>query len=269
MTQKFTRLALAAAIAGALCAPGGAVMAASKAASKATASSAAHKPDPAAIDALVKMNSYLQTVKQFDLDVDSTTDQIMVDGSTTQLIQMSHNTKMTVSRPDSLKADIVGGAPGNSRHAIYDGKTFTLYTEPANYYATVPAPSTIKELIGDLESRYGVELPLNDIFSLGADPAAFADVISAVYVGDEVVNGNTCSHYAYHQKQIDWQIWIQKGEQPLPCKLNIVTSADKERPQYTAVYRWNLKPEITPATFKFTPPENAHQIKFVQSGDAQ
>ncbi len=238
------------------------------AASKATPS-AAHKPDPEAIDALVKMNSYLQTVKQFGLDVDSTTDQIMVDGSTTQLIQLSHSTKMTVSRPDSLKADIVGGAPGTSRHAIYDGKSFTLFTEPGNYYATVPAPSTIKELIVDIESKYGLELPLADIFSLGANPAAFTGVISAVYVGDEVVGGNTCSHYAYHEKQFDWQIWIQKGDQPLPCKLNIVTSEDKQKPQYTAVYHWNLKPEITPTTFKFTPPENAHQIKFVQSSDAQ
>ena len=265
MAQKFTKLALIAAIAGALWASGGAAVAASKAA----ASSAAHKPDPEAIDALVKMNSYLQTVKQFDLNVDSTTDQIMVDGSTTQLIQLSHSTKMTVSRPDSLKADIVGGAPGTSRHAFYDGKSFTLYTEPGNYYATVPAPSTIKDLMGDLEDKYGLELPLSDIFSLGANPAAFSKVISAVYIGDEVVNGNTCSHYAYHEKHLDWQIWIQKGDQPLPCKLNIVTSADKERPQYTAVYHWNLKPEITPATFTFTPPGNAHRIKFVQSSSAQ
>ncbi|WP_322062936.1 DUF2092 domain-containing protein [Paraburkholderia sp. J63] len=265
MTQKFTKLALLAAMASALCASSGAAFAASKAA----ASSTVHKPDAEAINALVKMNSYLQTIKQFDLDVDSTTDQIMVNGSTTQLIQLSHNTKMTVSRPDSLKADIVGGAPGNRRHAFYDGKSFTLYTEPGNYYATVPAPSTIKELMGDLEEKYGVELPLNDLFSLGADPAAFSHVISAVYVGDEVVSGNTCSHYAYHEKQLDWQIWIQKGDQPLPCKLNIVTSSDKERPQYTAVYHWNLKPEITSVTFKFTPPENAHQIKFVQSSGAQ
>lgn len=265
MTQRLTRLALFAAIAGALCTSEGAAVAASKA----VVSSVGHTPNAEAIDALVKMNSYLQTVKQFDLNVDSTTDQIMIDGSMTQLIQVSHNTKMTVSRPGSLKADIVGGAPGNSRHAFYDGKSFTLYTEPNNYYATVPAPSTIKELTDDLQEKYGVELPLSDVFSLGANPSDFTHVMSAVYIGDEVVSGNVCSHYAYHEKTVDWQIWIQKGDQPLPCKLNIVTSTDKEKPQYTAVYHWNLKPEITSATFKFTPPVNAHQIKFVQSSGAQ
>jgi hypothetical protein len=268
--HKFTGLALIAAISGAIYASGGAAFAASKTAtSKAVAPTAAHKPDPEAIDALVKMNAYLQTIKQFDLDVDSTTDQIMVDGATTQLIQLSHNTRMTVSRPDSLKADIVGGAPGTSRHAYYDGKTFTLYTEPGNYYATVPAPATIHELTDKLEDKYGIDLPLSDIFALGADPAAFSSVISATYIGDEVVSGNTCSHYAYHEAHLDWQIWIQKGDQPLPCKLNIVTSSDKERPQYTAVYHWNLAPQITATTFKFTPPENAHPIKFVQSSDGQ
>ncbi|PVX86257.1 DUF2092 domain-containing protein [Paraburkholderia unamae] len=265
MTERLTRLTLCAAVAGAICATGSVAMAADKA----TAHAAAHKPDPAAIDALAKMSSYLQTVKQFDLDVDSTTDQIMVDGATTQLIQLSHNTKLTVSRPGALKADIVGGEPGSSRHVYFDGKTFTLYTEPGKYYATVPAPATIKELDSDLETKYGIALPLNDIFTLGSNPEDMKRLTSAVYIGDEVVSGNTCSHYAYQEKNIDWQIWIQKGSQPLPCKINIVTTTDKTRPQYTAVYHWNLTPGITAKTFEFTPPENAHQVRLVQTNESR
>ncbi|MBN3858645.1 DUF2092 domain-containing protein [Paraburkholderia sp. Ac-20340] len=265
MTQRLDRLAALAAVALTFCAAGEAAMAAKKV----VAPAAATKPDPEALDALTRMSSFMETVKQFDLDVDSTTDQIMVNGATTQLIQLSHNTKLTVSRPDSLKVDIVGGAPGYSRHVFYNGKTFTLFTEPGNYYASAPAPATIKELMGDLENKYGIELPLSDIFTLGANPDDLKRVTSAVYIGDEVVSGNTCSHYAYRQNNLDWQIWIQKGSQPLPCKLNIVTSQDKERPQYTAIYHWNLKPEISAKLFDFSPPENAHQIKFVQTNGAQ
>jgi hypothetical protein len=255
MIQHFKKLALCAAVAGTLCAAGNSALA--------TGKEPAKKADSAALEALVNMSRYMETVKQFALDVDSTTDQIMVDGANTQLIQLTHNTKLTVNRPDSLKADIAGGAPGSSRHAFYDGKTFTLYTEPGRYYATAPAPATIKALMSDLQARYGIDLPLSDIFTLGANPADLSRVLSSVYVGDEVVGGNTCSHYAYHEEKVDWQIWIQKGSQPLPCKLNIVTSTDKERPQYTAVYHWNLNPEISQKTFKFTPPENAHPIQLV------
>lgn len=265
MTERLRRAALRTAVAGAICAAASVALAAGQSATH----SAAKKPDPEAIDAVVRMSTYLQTVKQFGLDVDSTTDQILVDGSTRQLVQLSHSTKLTVDRPGKLQADIVGGPPGTSRHVWFDGKTFTLYTEPGNYYASVPAPATIKELMSDLETRYGIELPLSDIFTLGTDPEGLKRVTSAVYLGDEMLNGKTCSHYAYHEKDIDWQLWTQKGSQPLPCKINIVTTGDKERPQYTAVYRWNLSPAITQNTFDFSPPQGAHQITFVQANEAR
>ncbi|WP_250529514.1 DUF2092 domain-containing protein [Caballeronia sp. ATUFL_F1_KS4A] len=260
MTTIFAKLALCAAVAGALC---------SMVSASAKETATAHKPDPAAMEALAKMSAYMQTVKQFVLDVDSTTDQIMVDGKTAQLVQLSHTTKLTVNRPDHLKADISGGAPGSSRHAYFDGKHFTLYTEPGKYYATVPAPATIKELINDLGDKYGIELPLSDIFTLGANPDDMKRVLSAAYLGDETINGATCSHYAYHEKSVDWQLWVQKGDKPLPCKLNIVTLSDKERPQYTAIYRWNLNPEIGNGAFAFSAPENAREIKIVQVKDTQ
>lgn len=260
MKAIFANMAFCAIVAGALSSAG-------NASAKETA--ATQKPDASAMDALTKMSAYMETVKHFVLDVDSTTDQIMVDGKTEQLIQLAHNTKLTVNRPDHLKADISGGAPGSSRHVFFDGKSFTLYTEPGKYYATVAAPATIKELINDLSDKYGIELPLSDIFTLGANPSDMKRVISAAYIGDEVVNGVTCSHYAYHERAVDWQIWIQKGDQPLPCKLNIVTLADKDRPQYTAVYHWNLNPDISKNTFSFSAPENAHEIKIVQVKGAQ
>ncbi|WP_321792685.1 DUF2092 domain-containing protein [Caballeronia sp. J97] len=263
--RSFKKVALLAAVAGAIGIAQSGVFATEKAAAQSTL----HKPDAVAMDALVKMSGYLQTVKQFSLDVDSTTDRIMVNGDTTQLIQLSHKTKLTVNRPDHLKADIVGDASGTSRHAYFNGKHFTLYTQPDNYYATVAAPATIKELTGALESRYGIELPLSDIFTLGSNPDDMKRVLSAAYLGDEVVGGVTCSHYAYHESAVDWQIWIQKGNQPLPCKLNIVTLTDKQRPQYTAVYHWNLNPEINQKTFEFSAPENARQIKFAQIANAQ
>ncbi|WP_235023413.1 DUF2092 domain-containing protein [Caballeronia glebae] len=256
----FVKLTLIAAVASALSSVGASVVAAEKV--------AAQKPDARAMDALVKMSAYMQTVKQFVVDVDSTTDQIMVDGATTQLVQSSHDTKLTVRRPDHLKADISSSASDSSRHVFFDGKHFTLITEPRNFYATVDAPATIKDLMSDLETKYGIDLPLSDIFTLGANPEDMKRVISAAYIGDEVLNGDTCSHYAYHESAVDWQLWIKKGDQPLPCKLNIVTLAEKERPQYTAVYRWNINPEIDQKTFEFSAPKNARQIEFVQVNGA-
>lgn len=266
--QRFTPLTLCAAIAG-LLAMSGASLAAEKTAAKNDASAqppVAQKPAPEAMDALIKMGNYLQTIKNFGVEVNSTTDQVMEDGLTTQLVQFTHDTKLLVERPNHFRADIVGGAPGSSRHVYYDGKSFTMYTHPSNFYTVVSAPPTLKELSEVLENKYGVDLPLSDLFTLGVDQNGLKRIVSAVYLGDEAVGSLTCSHYAYHEKEADWQVWIQKGDQPLPCKLNIVTISDAERPQYTAVYHWNLNAEVTPKAFAFTPPANAHQIELVKVG---
>ena len=55
----------------------------------------------------------------------------------------------------------------SERELIYDGKTVTLYTPAEKYYSTIEFTDTIASLIDRLEERYGVELPLADLFLLG------------------------------------------------------------------------------------------------------
>ena len=76
-------------------------------------------------------------------------------------------------------------------------------------------------------------------------------------VGPSAVEGTTCKHYAFQQDDIDWQIWIQRGDHPLPRRLVITTKTDEARPQHTAVYTWNLAPSFNEAAFSFEPPAGA------------
>ena len=47
------------------------------------------------------------------------------------------------------------------------------------------------------------------------------------------VGGITCEHYAFRQPGLDWQVWIQLGDHPLPKKLVLTTTTDDARPQHT------------------------------------
>ena len=51
----------------------------------------------------------------------------------------------------------------------FNGKTATVYDPDNKYYATVPAPATIKEVAQVLNDRYGIELPALDLFAWGTD----------------------------------------------------------------------------------------------------
>ena len=79
-------------------------------------------------------------------------------------------------------------------------------------------------------------------------------------LGPSAVDGTSCEHYAFRQDDVDYQIWIQKGEFPLPRKVVITTTTDAARPQYSATYTWNLAPSFNDAAFTFVAPADAKKI---------
>ena len=83
------------------------------------------------------------------------------------------------------------------------------------------------------------------------------------------VSGTTCEHYAFRQDDVDWQVWIQKGDYPLPRKLVITTTTEAGRPQHTATYTWNLAPSFNEASFTFVPPAGARKIVLSAVGEPQ
>ena len=144
---------------------------------------------------------------------------------------------------------------------MYDGKTFTLFARRVGYYATVPAPATLRELDDVLIDKYDIELPLADLFRFGSP--TLERLRHQGGDGHRPERGRrhvTCEHYAFRQDGVDWQIWIQKGEHPLPRKLVITTTTDAARPQFSATYTWNLAPSFNDAAFTFVAPAGAKKI---------
>jgi hypothetical protein len=77
--------------------------------------------------------------------------------------------------------------------------------------------------------------------------------LEAKHVGEGVVGGRDCEHLAFRNKDTDWQIWVRKGGQPLPCKLVITSKQEKGMPEYSVTFRdWRM--DSPPGAFAFTPP---------------
>jgi len=216
--------------------------------------------DPDAIAALKKMGAYLRTLNAFQVNATITTEDVLDDG---EKVQRMSNTKLLAARPNRLFVEVANErAP---RTIYYDGKSFTLYAPKVKYYATVDAPPTISELATRLEDKYDIELPFVDLFRWGTPESNLSDITSATDIGPSVVDGTTCEQYAFRQDGLDWQVWIQEGDYPLPRKLVLTTLTDDARPQHTSVYSWNLAPSFNDAAFAFVPPKDANKIKLVES----
>lgn len=211
--------------------------------------------DPDAIEALNKMGTYLRSLNAFQVEAEIHTDGVLDDG---QIIQSTRTVDMLAVKPDRLRTEIKGD--GVHRIYFFDGKNFTVYGQLVNYYATVPAPATTRELIARLDEKYGLELPLIDLFKWGTDAADPKRITSAIDVGPATINGTTCEQYAFRQPGLDWQIWIQLGDYPLPRKFVIRTLSDEARPQHSDELTWNLGPSYSDNAFTFDPPPDAHRI---------
>lgn len=223
----------------------------------AAAKSAKPAIDPEAMQALHKMGAFLRDQQKFSVRAIMTTDDLLASG---QKVQFNGTVELMVRRPDRLRMDI--RADRRDQRLFYDGKSFTIFDEPAGYYASFQAPPTLAELKDVTEKRYGIDMPLADLFYWGTEHDGTADVTGATKVGVSTVAGTACDHYAFRQKDVDWELWIEQGQRPLPRKLVITTTAEKARPQSSEVLEWDLSPQLGDDLFKFAPPPAAHKIDF-------
>jgi hypothetical protein len=211
--------------------------------------------DSDAIAALEKMGKYLQSLKAFEVTSTTLTDQVMEDGVK---LKFGGNTSVMIRRPNRARIEV--SSDRKQRQLFYDGKSITLYGPRVKYYATVAAPPTLHETAEMLAKKYGIEMPLADLFYWGTDKAPVADIKSAAYIGPATVDGASTDHYWFRQEGVDWQIWIQKGKDPLPRKLVITTTSEPTHPEYSTNMRWNVAPKLDDTVFVFKPPQGARKI---------
>ena len=219
----------------------------------------APKIEPKADQYLKAMSSYLAGLKTYSFQVEEFFDEVQDDG---QKLQLSNQRHMSVSRPDK----VFGEDEGDTANSLfyYDGKTVTVFDRGQKTYATEKVPGTIDAMLDDLHDRFDTHQTLADF--LFADPyTVFTEhVQSGTYVGLHYVGKVKCHHLAFRQRILDWQIWIDAGDQPLPRKFLITFKRQADEPQYTAlIHRWDVNPKLRDDLFQFRPLVGVRKVDFL------
>ena len=151
---------------------------------------------------------------------------------TEQRLHADQTLDVAVQKPNRLRVNFQNLSGG--RQLFYDGKTFSLYTPGQNVYASAAAPATIDETLSLLEERYRISMPVADL--LFADPQSrlVQNLKSETYVGRILVRGVICHHLAFQTPEVDWEIWIEDGPQPLPRRLLLTDKSVEGSPQMMA-----------------------------------
>jgi hypothetical protein len=177
-----------------------------------------------------------------------------------QKIQFSRTVTMDVKRPDGLRLEI--SSPNKARGFWYDGKTLTILDRKNNLFSTADMPATLDKTVDAAHDQFGIDLPLIDLALSDPYQNAVAKVTDSRYFGLATVLGVTCHHLAFTQDNVDWQVWIEDGPQPLIRKFVITHKNDPGAPEFTAlITQWNLTDRIADSDFVFVPPKGAAKIE--------
>ena len=213
--------------------------------------------DDAAIDALKQMSDYLRSAKTLEIRSQGSLDVVTNNG---QRIQLDGTTHYKVRRPGFV-IDYVSDI--KSRRFIYDGKTFTVYSPTLGFYASTPAPGTNREVLDAIYNKFGISLPLEDLFRWGdgSNAARLEALRSAYKVGATTIDGVKTDHFAFREDDVDWEVWIDQGSAPLPRKLVIVNRLDPAKPTFIARLQWKVNPTFSDADFAFVPDADDKRIQ--------
>jgi len=215
--------------------------------------------DPEAARVLKGSTDFLAGLQRFGVTTRSTIEAVLASG---QKIQFDHRARLLVQRPDRLRAERLGDLV--DQLFFYDGQSLTLYNPDDKYYATLPAPGSIGEMLDFARDTLDIVAPAADLIYPDAYDLLMEGVESGFVVGDSVVDGVRCTHLAFRAPQVDWQIWIQQQGDPLPRKLVITTRDVVNAPQFAVFMpEWDLSPGFDDGDFVFTPPSDALGIDFL------
>jgi hypothetical protein len=216
--------------------------------------------DSEAIELLRRTTDYLAGFKEFRVETDTTIEIVTSSG---QKLQLGTLASVTIQRPNKMRAERVGEF---LRQIVfyYDGKSLTMSHPDDGYYATVAAPPTLEAMLDFARTSLDIIAPASDLVYKNAFERLTEGLTSAFVVEKAVVGNVRCDHIAFRNPEVDWQIWIQEGDKPLPRKFIVTSKKMVQSPQFVMVLsKWEAAPKITQATFNFVPPKKHTEIDFI------
>ena len=140
-------------------------------------------------------------------------------------LQRTTDSEIAVQRPDRLRSTPVGAGEGLA--LWYDGKTMTLACKASNTFKTIPAPPMLDAAIDNMRKQFKIDAPGADLLYSHPYAILMEQVKRAASSGARPSAGCAANHLAFEGDEVDWQIWIHDGPQPVPLRFVITTKTVK------------------------------------------
>jgi hypothetical protein len=211
--------------------------------------------DPEAKQVLAAMSDYLGRLASFSAKYNADFDVMTETG---QKLKFAGSGDVAVQRPDKMRITRKGTIA--KVDFILDGETLTIYGAGINRYLQLPA-TAIDEAITSVRDQTGLIAPGADLLTTKPLALDVTDVVSGEHIGMTSIGDVTVHHLAFRGREVDWQLWVQDGDEPLPVRYVITSKWQTGAPEYLLnLSDWDVASTFDPATFSFTPPADAMEL---------
>ena len=214
-----------------------------------------------AVEVLKQMEAYTDSMQKFVITAESYNDASIGTGL---VISNPFKSRVAVDRSGSMHSISKSGSM-TSEIYLHKGE-LTVYSGEHKYYTRANVPKGLTEgLIFALE-EFDVETPVLDLLIVNALDHFVSDRADLFYVtGNSSIRGVDCHHVLIAGPNADLQIWIEKGDKPVPRR-TLMTYKDAEgMPRHEVFLDWSAKDSFDASEFVFEPPEGAYEIDFINA----
>ena len=181
-----------------------------------------------ALAVLQRTCDFLGGLTSFTAVVDATMDRYLETGDK---VPVSGLRVIRVQQPDRMAVDLTGTA--QDQRMVYADGTLTVVDRRDGRSTSFDLPSRIEDAIPDLQEKRNIQMPFGDLLQRDAFDALSIGVKSAEYVGEVKLGEADCQHAAFSQEDLDWELWVKTGDEPLPMKISVTYKTAPQRPRFT------------------------------------
>jgi hypothetical protein len=215
---------------------------------------------------LMRMADVLAKTQAFSVTITANYDVVQDNGEKIEFGEVRH---VLIDRPDRLR--IQSEFSNGEKLTIYfDGKELVVFSPKENVFAKLERKGSVDDMLRYVVLDLQTPIPLAMLFAQSIKEELEKRITEIEYVELTTIAGKPADHLAARTADIDFQIWLAQGEQPLPLRVVLTYKKEVGQPQFRAnLNDWNLAPKIDEAALAFSPPQGAEAVPFMVSMPAK
>lgn len=216
---------------------------------------------PEGLQVLKSMSEFIGRQEAYRISGQASSDAWLEDGL---VISNTAEIDLAYREPASMHFTHLGSA--GLEVLNIDAGQLLYFDSSTAYYATAETPKGIGQALDFAFEELRIDLPLMDLVRADAFGRMVDAGDSVLYLTDQArVGGMLCHQVVIRTGELDIQLWVQQGNQPLPLRVMFTDKWLQGSPRFVADMRWELNPEFERDAFDYAPPEGAERIEFLRA----